>query len=113
MFVFIKIKINRKDKMKTKIDELVEAIKSTNSDTEQHREQHKCLWNAIKENKTDIALINDELHSHIPTKKGISYQLSEVQQAVLDIKKIVNIGIGVAIAFQLLPFLQNLLKVLS
>lgn len=99
--------------MKSKIDDIVEAIKSTNSNTEEHREQHKCLWNAIKENKTDIALINDELHSNIPTKKGISYQLSEVQQAVLDIKKIVNIGIGVAIAFQVLPFLQHLIQILG
>lgn len=99
--------------MINKFDELINAVRNTNSNVDEHREQHKCLWNAIKENKTNIALVDDELHSNIPTKKGLVYQITEVQQAVIDIKKIMNIGLGVCIALQTLPFLQNIIKILN
>ena len=43
--------------MKDKFEKLIEVIGGNNSNTEAHREQHKCLWLKINSSASDIDTI--------------------------------------------------------
>lgn len=99
--------------MNENFDKLIKAIENTNSTTEQHREQHKCLWDNIKGNSQKLNIIDDELHSNIPTKKGLTYQINDLNQAVFDIKRIMYIGVGIMLTINIIPKLKELLITLG
>lgn len=62
--------------------------------------------------KHKIDVINDELHSNIPTKKGLVYQINDLNEAVFDIKRIIHIGIGIMLIINILPQLKTILTIL-
>lgn len=62
--------------------------------------------------KHKIDVINDELHSNIPTKKGLVYQINDLNEAIFDIKRIIHIGIGIMLIINILPQLKTILTIL-
>lgn len=98
---------------KNAIEEIKGAIKYNSEIDEDHRKQHKCLWETCKKNTTNIELINEELHSQVPTKKGLCYQVNDLKEAVYSIKKIIYITSGVMLAFQTMPILRDIIKLLT
>lgn len=90
----------------SKIDKLVEAIQLNNSNTDMHREQHKCLWNGINENKADIRMIKEDLNCVIPGKEGLFVKVNMISSKLDEIKeemnKYINRGYGMIIACSLI-----------
>ena len=62
--------------------------------------------------KHKIDVINDGLHSNIPTKKGLVYQINDLNEAIFDIKRIIHIGIGIMLIINILPQLKTILTIL-
>ncbi len=68
----------------TKFDRLIEVLESNNSNTESHREQHKCLWNKTNTNTNDIKILQDELHSNTPGREGLFLQIKSVKDDMTE-----------------------------
>ena len=64
-------------------------------------------------NSNDIEVIDEELHSQVPTRKGLCYQVNELQQAVQSIKRVIYISTGVMFAIQGLPVIRQILIILT
>ena len=52
-------------------------------------EEMKNVLELCKQNSNDIEVIDEELHSQVPTRKGLCYQVNELQQADQSIKRII------------------------
>lgn len=89
------------------VNKLMKTIENANS------KQFKSLWDAILENTNKLNTIDDELHSSIPTKKGLSYQVDDLNQAIMDIKRIIYIGVGAMLAINILPRLKEIFTLLK
>lgn len=76
-------------------------------------EEIKNVLELCKQNSNDIEVIDEELHSQVPTRKGLCYQVSELQQAVQSIKRVIYISTGVMFAIQGLPVIRQILIILT
>lgn len=76
-------------------------------------EEIKNVLELCKQNSNDIEVIDEELHSQVPTRKGLCYQVNELQQAVQSIKRIIYISTGVMFAIQGLPVIRQILLILT
>ena len=99
--------------MREKFDEIIDILNKNNSDTDKHREQHKCLWDNIKINSQNIKKLEEDLHSNNPTRRGLSYQVCDLSKVVLDIKRIMYIGVGIMLAINILPKLKQIIDLLN
>ena len=72
-------------------------------------EEMKNVLELCKQNSNDIEVIDEELHSQVPTRKGLCYQVNELQQAVQSIKRVIYISTGVMFAIQGLPVIRQIL----
>lgn len=76
-------------------------------------EEMKNVLELCKQNSNDIEVIDEELHSQVPTRKGLCYQVNELQQAVQSIKRVIYISTGVMFAIQGLPVIRQILIILT
>ena len=76
-------------------------------------EEMKNVLELCKQNSNDIEVIDEELHSQVPTRKGLCYQVNELQQADQSIKRIIYISTGVMFAIQGLPVIRQILIILT
>ena len=76
-------------------------------------EEMKNVLELCKQNSNDIEVIDEELHSQVPTRKGLCYQVNELQQAVQSIKRVIYISTGVMFAIQGLPVISQILIILT
>lgn len=76
-------------------------------------EEMKNILELCKQNSNDIEVIDEELHSQVPTRKGLCYQVNELQQAVQSIKRVIYISTGVMFAIQGLPVIRQILIILT
>ena len=76
-------------------------------------EEMKNVLELCKQNSNDIEVIDEELHSQVPTRKGLCYQINELQQAVQSIKRVIYISTGVMFAIQGLPVIRQILIILT
>ena len=76
-------------------------------------EEMKNVLELCKHNSTAIEVIDEELHSQVPTRKGLCYQVNELQQAVQSIKRVIYISTGVMFAIQGLPVIRQILIILT
>ena len=73
----------------------------------------KNVLELCKQNSNDIEVIDEELHSQVPTRKGLCYQVNELQQAVQSIKRVIYISTGVMFAILGLPVIRQILIILT
>ena len=76
-------------------------------------EEMKNVLELCKQNSNDIEVMDEELHSQVPTRKGLCYQVNELQQAVQSIKRVIYISTGVMFAIQGLPVIRQILIILT
>ena len=76
-------------------------------------EEMKNVLELCKQNSNDLEVIDEELHSQVPTRKGLCYQVNELQQAVQSIKRVIYISTGVMFAIQGLPVIRQILIILT
>ena len=76
-------------------------------------EEMKNVLELCKQNSNDIEVIDEELHSQVPTRKGLCYQVNELQQAIQSIKRVIYISTGVMFAIQGLPVIRQILIILT